>query len=255
MRFAAAALLFAPFCALASCSGGTQPDQPEAVEEIEAAPPVEEPANLLELDPGVGEGGTPVDSAGINPVFDPECVIAEDGIAGLGLPVTLGEFTDSFPAMTVLTFYPNYMVDFGALCVRSEGEDAICALFENYEVDGYAGGTEITGFSVLSDKCRTAEGVGPGTAIADAVEAYGPATFGFNYENEGREYVTFENAPEAYGFRAESDADEAIEGDGTRPNGRFGGDYAGVTGDGSYFETDRAQPDARLWEIWVSRPR
>ncbi|MBC2777635.1 hypothetical protein [Parasphingopyxis marina] len=250
MRFAAAPLLFVSIAALAACSGEAQSDASAVPDETAVEPAAE--ANLLVLDPTVGEGGTPVDSAGVNEIFDPECVITEDGVANLGMPATLGEFVEAFPARTVLTFYPSYMVDFGALCARSDGEDAICAIFENYEIESYAGGIGISAFSVQSDVCRTAEGVGPGSPIADAVAAYGPATFGFNYDNEGREYVRFENEPAGYAFRAESATGEALEGDIVRAPGRHGGDYAGVSGDGSYFETDRAQPDATLWEIWIN---
>ena len=39
---------------------------------------------------------------------------------------------------------------------------------------------------------KTEEGIGPGTPLKQAIEAYGPATLSLNAENESREFVTFE---------------------------------------------------------------
>ncbi|MBE9031559.1 DUF1176 domain-containing protein [filamentous cyanobacterium LEGE 11480] len=45
---------------------------------------------------------------------------------------------------------------------------------------------------VRNPNYRTQAGVGPGTLIKDAIAQYGTASFAYNYENEGREYVQFE---------------------------------------------------------------
>ncbi len=206
---------------------------------------------LLILDEEVNGTRVNVPEGSGNATFDPDCIIAENSVAGVAVPSTLGDFVGAFPAGTVLSFEPNFMVDFGALCARSGGEDAICTMFESYDVEGYRPDIEAQGLAVYSDRCRTGEGVGPGTSITDAVRGYGNASFAFNYDNEGREYVSFADAPKAYSFRAESETGEAMQGDGLRPPGRHGGNYAGVQGEG-YFETGVTQPDARIWEIWIS---
>ncbi|MEM8695121.1 MAG: hypothetical protein AAGE05_03760 [Pseudomonadota bacterium] len=242
-----------PILAIAACASEPASDDEAAADplaaEDESAPA---PAGFA-LDDEAAEGATAVTSEGTAVSFDADCTITETGVAGIETPRTLGDFVEAFPAGTALSFQPVYMVDFGSLCARSGGEDAICVIFESYDVENYRADIPVMAMGVYSDQCRTAEGVGPGTSIADTVASYGAARFGYSYENEGREYVSFANAPDAYSFRAESETGEAMQGEANQPPGRHGGDYAGVEGD-SYFETNVSQPDARLWEIWISTP-
>lgn len=255
MKFLFAPALIAPIAMLAACAAQNEPEPESAVEGEEgavAAPESEDAGgDGLILDTDAPSGTVLIASGGSAASFDPECMITETGIAGIENPATLGDFVEAFPADTALAFQPVYMVDFGALCALSGGEDAICAIFESYDVDAYDGNIEVMAMGVYADQCRTAEGVGPGTSIADAINAYGDPRFGFSYENEAREYVSFAEAPDAYSFRAESETGGAMQVQGNRPSGRFGGDYAGVEGD-SYFETATALPDARIWEIWIT---
>lgn len=241
--------------ALAACAdGGASSDtgEGEGTETVEARTSETDTGERLRLVlDDTAEGTRVTVPEGGDATFDPDCIIAENGVAGIVVPTVLGDFVSAFPAGTVLSFEPNFMVDFGALCARSGGEDAICTMFESYDVEGYRPDIEAQGLAVYSNQCRTGEGVGPGTGIAAAVHTFGNASFAFNYDNEGREYVSFANAPRAFSFRAESETGEAMQGDGLRPPGRHGGNYAGVQGEG-YFETGVAQPDARIWEIWIS---
>lgn len=243
--------ILAPIALLSACSTNSEPEAAaDGDDETSAETAADDP---LELDTEAEAGTVLISSTGSAVSFDPECVITETGIAGVENPATLRDFVESFPETAALRFEPAYMVDFGALCALSGGEDAICVIFESYDVEAYDGDIEVMAMGVYAEECRTAEGVGPGTSVADAVAAYGAARFGFSYENEGREYVSFAEAPDAYSFRAQSAIGDAINGDALRAPGPHGGDYAGVEGD-SYFETMVAQPDARLWEIWVSTP-
>ena len=255
MKISLAPAVLMPIALLAACSSdGESEDVAGGATEIgaEAGEAVDNP---LVLDTEAADGTTLIASNGSAVSFDPECLISETGIAGVENPATLHEFVEAFPEETAISFQPAYMVDFGSLCALSGGEEAICVIFESYDVEEYDGDIEVLAMGVYADQCRTAEGVGPGTSIEDAVAAYGAARFGFSYDNESREYVSFADAPDAYSFRAESAIGEAIEGDAiTVPAGRHGGDYTGVEGDG-YFETMVAQPEAELWEIWISTPR
>ncbi|QLC21644.1 hypothetical protein HFP51_05310 [Parasphingopyxis sp. CP4] len=242
-----------PIMALTAC--GSQSGEAPA-DDVDA-PAATEPGEVVDsggliLDSDAADGATLVESAGNAASFDADCVISETGAAGIDMPATTGDFVEAFPAGTGLSFQPVYMVDFGALCARSGGEDALCVIFESYDVEEYRADIPVMAMGVYANQCRTAEGVGPGSSIVDAVAAYGAARFGFSYENEAREYVSFESAPDAYSFRAESEA-VAADPEGNQPSGRYGGDYTGVEGD-SYFETNVAQPDATLWEIWISTP-
>ncbi|MFN2259263.1 MAG: hypothetical protein ABR601_05445, partial [Parasphingopyxis sp.] len=169
-------------------------------------------------------------------------------------PDTLGDFVSAFPADTVLSFYPNYMVDFGKLCLRAGGEDALCADFESYDVEAYSPDIAVAGLSVYAPQCRTAEGIGPSSSIAEAAAAWGAPTFAFNYDNEGREYVSFADQPDSLAFRAESKTAAADTASSGVPNGPHAGNYEGVEGDGSYFETGEYYPDGEIREVFVSPP-
>lgn len=67
--------------------------------------------------------------------------------------------------------------------------------------------------------------VGSGSILADTVTAYDAARFGFSYENEGREYVSFDAPPDAYGFRAQSATGDALADDALRAPGPQAGLY------------------------------
>lgn len=254
MKAISVSVLLVPMTLLAACAAETETDSAEQGQVEATADEVSTDAATFILDTDAGEGATAVLSEGTAASFYPDCVISETGVAGIESPATLGDFVEAFPAGTALSFQPVYMVDFGALCARSGGEDALCVIFESYEVEEYQADIEVMAMGVYADQCRTAEGVGPGTSIADAASAYGAARFGFSYDNEAREYVSFADAPQAYSFRAESEGGEAVQAEGNQPGGPHGGDYTGVEGD-SYFETTTALPDAELWEIWLSTPR
>lgn len=253
MKISLVPAILAPIALLAACSTNSEPEETAGGDAETSEPAEASDSDLLQLDTEAEAGTTLVSSNGSALSFDPDCVITETGIAGVENPASLRDFVEAFPEETALRFEPAYMVDFGALCALSGGEDAICVIFESYDVEAYDGDIEVMAMGVYADECRTVEGVGPGTSVADAVAAYGAARFGFSYDNEGREYVSFADAPDAYSFRAESAIGEAIDGDALTAPGPHGGDYAGVEGD-SYFETMVAQPDARLWEVWVSTP-
>ncbi|RZV45568.1 MAG: hypothetical protein EX258_10345, partial [Sphingomonadaceae bacterium] len=137
---------------------------------------------LLTLDDSVGESAERVDGAAPDgsASFDPECLIEGPGAAGIVMPDTLGDFAAAFPQGTALSFYSAFMVDLSALCVRSDGADAICAIA--FAEDSYAPDTEAQGLIVSSPVCNTSEGVGPATPVSTAVEAYGAATFGFSWD-------------------------------------------------------------------------
>lgn len=229
----------------------------EADERESEAPEAESEAASgggLVPDAAAGPDGVAVVSEGGDGGFDPACRIEADKVAGIAVPDTLGDFVSAFPAGTMLSFYPHYMVDFGKLCLRAGGEDALCADFESYDVESYSPDIEVVGLSVYAPQCRTAEGIGPGSPVSAAVQAYGAPTFGFNYDNEGREYVRFADQPDGYGFRARSGTAEADASAPGRPNGAYAGDYQGVEGDGGYFETDAYHPDGEIWEVLLSVP-
>lgn len=210
----------------------------------------------LRLDAEAADGADAVSglAAAVDAAFDPACDIEEGRVAGMDIPATFGDFAGGFAQQTTLSFYQTYMVDLSALGARAGGEDAICAI--GFYEESYSAETPVEGLIVISELCATHDGIGPGTPVARAAETYGEATYGFSWDNEGREYVSFANAPENYNFRARSaTAEQNAQSGGTNiPGGEHGGDYRGVEGDGSYYETATGYPDAVIREIWVSRP-
>lgn len=50
----------------------------------------------------------------------------------------------------------------------------------------------INSITVVNPDYRTNTGVGPGTPLKQAVAIYGPATLSYNWNNEGREFIEFE---------------------------------------------------------------
>lgn len=238
---------------LAGCTESeTQAEQvPEgAILEPDAREPAMAGGGLVP-DAAAGPDAVEVTAAGANPRFDPSCLITEDSVAGIAMPDTLGQFVSAFPADTVLSFYPTYMVDFGKLCLRANSADALCANFESYDVEDYDPDIAVVGLSVYAPQCRTAEGIGPGSAVRETVEAYGIPTFAFNYDNEGREYVDFADQPTNLTFRAESEkAADDLTSPGV-PNGPYAGDYRETEGDGSYFETPNYYPDGVIVEVFI----
>ncbi len=213
----------------------------------------------------VGEGGTQLSQrgevitveaqTGTVGTFEENCLITESSIAGIGSPLTLGDFAGAFPVGSKLVFEPSYMVDLGSFCLIQNNQERVCTFFFEAEVDGWDPEEEATGLFTSDPACRTELGIGPGSLVSDAVEAYGAADFAFSYDNEGREYVGFERMPGRMGFRVSSRQGEALVADVRTsqngeeihwPNGEFGGDYR--ASDTPYM-TSVALPDATIVEV------
>lgn len=190
---------------------------------------------------------------GVAGTYTDECLITGTSIAGMSAPRTLGAFAGAFPAGTSLVFEPLHMVDFGSLCLIADGRERVCTLFYEAEVPEWAPDAEALGLYTRDPACRTEKGIGPGSAVSAAAEVFGAPEFRFNYDNEGREYVVFADAPPELGFRVASDQAGAIaSGADARsiswPNGDFGGDYR----DGAEeFATSSPLPGAEIVEVSI----
>lgn len=91
-------------------------------------------------------------------------------------------------------------------------------------------------FVTSNPEYQTAEGIGPGTLIAEAERLYGPASLSYHSEVESREFVTFENGPENISFRTGS-LEEA-------------GVYSPQ--EGPYFQTETYREGATIRSVWVN---
>ncbi|MEO1015943.1 MAG: hypothetical protein AAFX08_12225 [Pseudomonadota bacterium] len=131
---------------------------------------------------------------------DPHLTLLASG-AGIGQARASGSLGDFRSAMEgyELAYEPQYMVDMSALCAYENDEEVVCGLTWWEEEENPA--TRLIGVKTHSDRFKTAEGVGVGSSLEAAVEAYGQVELTFSWDNEGREYANFESGPEGVSFR------------------------------------------------------
>lgn len=90
-------------------------------------------------------------------------------------------------------YEPRFMVDISALCASDEGERLFCALV--WAEEEYRDYSEIFVFVVLSGKLTAQNGVRVGMPLDEAARHWGAPTLGYSLDNEGREFIFFENGP------------------------------------------------------------
>lgn len=117
--------------------------------------------------------------------------------------MTVGELKKSLAGKAQFQVKSPFIVDFDALAVVQGGKEQYYIL--------YPAGTPLANSDVIeaivtdNPNYRTAQGVGPGTAIAQAETVYGQATLSHNMLNESREYVKFAQPPsEDIAFRTQA---------------------------------------------------
>ena len=161
--------------------------------------------------------------------------ITEQGIGPLAIGMRADQIRDALPEGVTVAAYDQQgpLVDTEGVTITDEtGEPVMFAL----ALPGEGPGLGL--FVFIDEAFATAEGVGPGTSVADATLPYGFATLSFSYENEGREFVDFEYIPYAdVAFRVDSSP------------GEFGGIYPEDVG--SYATTTEYRPDATIGSVWV----
>lgn len=107
--------------------------------------------------------------------------------------MTLRDFKATLAPEVTLDPQPAFLVDFDAIAVQRGGEVQFYIL--HLAGEPFTDDDIIQGLYTDNPTYQTAEGVGPGTAIAQAEAVYGEATLSYNLDNEGREYVRFAEAP------------------------------------------------------------
>lgn len=153
------------------------------------------------------------------------------GVAELGM--TFGELKAAMPEATFTVESP-FMVDFDAIAVAQDGEVQFYILY--LAGDTFDDTAVLQGLLTENPEYRTAEGIGPGSPIAEAEAVYGNAILAYNTDNESREYVRFAQHPAGnLAFRT-----------GTGPEA---GLYPDV--DASYHETEDYRPDATIQSAMI----
>lgn len=158
-----------------------------------------------------------------------ELVITADGAGDATLGLTPDELAAALGPDYDLGDEVRITVDFDGRVVTRNGQVQFRAAMTDT-------GDELTLFIISNPAYLTAEGVGATTTIADAEAAYGPATLSWNPDDEGREFVSFENGPRGrIAFRTPG----------------IGGNNVGIYADGE-FETNDYEDGAAIAAVWVS---
>lgn len=167
-------------------------------------------------------------------------LISSDGIGIARLGMTFAELKQELGDSAEYTIESPFIVDFDAIAVRQNGEVQFYILYfssETFEDDSI-----VQGLLTTKTTFETAEGVGPGTPIAEAEAAYGNAILAYNLANESREYVRFEN------FSANNILF------GTHGGGSLSEDYAGIYSapTSEYNETEEFVEGATIQAVLVT---
>ncbi|MEL6901499.1 MAG: hypothetical protein AAFP07_11145 [Cyanobacteria bacterium J06606_4] len=200
-------------------SGSQDPGSSPTVEPP-VAPPAEPPTEPP-IEPAPPEA----------PAFD--TTITGEGFGDAKLCMTGGELRRALPE---LNFQP-YLGD-GPL-VDTEG---VTVTNQNGDIAFYAlavvgEGPKLNILVTDNPDYKTTEGIGPQTLVREATLDYGAPTLYYSVYNESREYVRFAYGPEDIDFRTGSSGAAGI-----------------YTSRSEYNETTSYQPEARIREVWLSRP-
>jgi hypothetical protein len=155
--------------------------------------------------------------------------------------MTIGELRAALPPRTTLGAAAPFMVDISALPVVRGADTLYRVLVASGEPSD--DGAPISMVATRNPSFRTAEGVGPGTTLAEAKAAYGAATLSYSTNDESREYAAFADYPHPeIHFRV--DAGSSATG--------FAGRYSTH---GEYNTTREYDPSARISLITVDLRR
>ena len=150
-------------------------------------------ASVSPASPSVAEVEPEPETPSPTPKDADSTVISATGIGPAQLGMTIGALKEALGPETEFTVESPFIVDFDAIAVR-QGEEV---LFYILSLPGEPprDTDPIEGLYTDNPKFQTDAGVGPGTSVQEAVQAYGPVTLSYNTQNESREYARFERQP------------------------------------------------------------
>lgn len=160
----------------------------------ESSPATSTPsASVSPASPSIAEVEPEPETPSPSPKSADSTVISATGIGPAQLGMTLGALKEALGPGTEFTVESPFIVDFDAIAVR-QGEEV---LFYILSLPGEppTDADPIEGLYTDNSKFQTDAGVGPGTSVQEAVQAYGPVTLSYNTQNESREYARFERQP------------------------------------------------------------
>ncbi|MEM9244265.1 MAG: hypothetical protein AAGA67_00775 [Cyanobacteria bacterium P01_F01_bin.153] len=176
---------------------------------------------------------------------DQDVLITPSRMGPVEAGMNLGQIKQTLGDKAQYKTIENLMVDFSGIEVSYDGELQFYLIY--YAGDPISDGYEIPMVWVENPKFQTADGVGPGSSLAQASNAYGTATLSYSLEDEMREYVNFDRGPDNLLFRS-----------GPRDEGEmFAGIYKETpeTSDSVYFKTQQYREDGEIAAIIVPLER
>jgi hypothetical protein len=165
-----------------------------------------------------------------------EALIRADGIAHARSGMSIGELRAALPADTRLGTLAPFMVDIDAMPVVRGADTLYYVLIVADEPS--SDDAAVSNVATMNESFRTAEGIGPGSTLAEAAAAYGAPTLSYNTNDESREYASFPRLPESIRVRVTPASDMSA----------FAGTYATQ---GEHNETSRYDPAARVMMVLV----
>jgi hypothetical protein len=178
---------------------------------------------------------SPADSPSPSPTAATEStLISGKGIGAAQLGITLGALKQALGTEATFTVKSPFIVDFDAIAVQKDGKVQYYILY--LADQSFSDQDVIQGLFTDNPKFRTAEGIGAGSTLQAAEQAYGNATLAYNTDNEAREYARFDRQP----------APNLSFGTGTG-NVQSAGIYPAAAG--GYNETQEFKPDATIKSV------
>jgi hypothetical protein len=162
-------------------------------------------------------------------------VISDQAIGAARLGMTLGDLKKALGKDVEFVVQSPFIVDFDAIAVRRNGEVQYYILYLAKQPPSDT--DMIQGLLTRNPKFLTAEGIGAGSILTKAQQAYGKATLSYNTQNESREYVRFDRQPSGISFGTGSGTKEIV------------GVYPSATGE--YNETQQFKEDAKIQSVLV----
>ena len=163
-------------------------------------------------------------------------MIRADGIGAVTRGMTIGQLRAALPAGTTLSPPRVFMVDINAMTVARGRDTLYHVLIPTGEPS--TDDTPINLVGTMNHTFRTANGVGPGTTLADAARIYGPPRLFYNTSDESREYAAFPNAPTGILMRVAPSIEDGV--------------FAGVyQTEGEYNQTMEYDPAATIAFVMV----
>ncbi|HEY9610868.1 hypothetical protein [Allocoleopsis sp.] len=193
----------------ASTSAPVSPSSsPTASNPVEASPsssPI--PSEPMQASPSLGK----TTAQPLSPPASTAFTISPQGIGPAKVGMTYAQLKKQLAGKAEFKVKSPFIVDFDAIAVSQGGKEQFYIL--------YPTGVPLAESDVIealvtdNPNYRTAQGVGPGTAIEQAEAVYGKASLSYNSLNESREYVQFTNQPSKdIAFRTKAPASQPFAG-------------------------------------------